>query len=311
MLENLAPAFLIAMAAGGLAYALLFPLLSGQKQLEERQKVIAGDIINGRSAKLKAAPQRSRRESVAQSLKEMEAREKARGNLTLEDKFRQAGFTIDRKTFYIYSAFTGLAGAMAANLLIGSLLVMPVAAIVTGVGLPNWYLSYKRKKRVTAFLNEFPNALDVIVRGLRSGLPLNDCVRIISNEAAEPVRTEFRLMMEAQAIGLSLADAIEDLYSRVPTPEANYFAIIVMIQQKTGGNLAESLSNMSKVVRDRRKLKGKIQALALKRRPPPASSPPCLSRSPASSTSPRPTTSSSCGPPRLASSRSSAARSGC
>ncbi len=259
MFETLAPALLIAAAVGGVAYALLFPLLSGQKQLETRQKLVARETAQLPKS---GGQTRSKRDAVAQSLKELEQREKAKGKLTLEDRFAQAGLAINRRTFYIYSALAGLVCAVLAQAAIGSVFALPVGAVIGGLGMPNWYLNFRRKRRVAKFLIEFPNALDVIVRGLRSGLPLNDCVRIISNEAAEPVKTEFRMMMEAQAVGISLGDAIEDIYRRIPAPEANYFGIIVTIQQKTGGNLAESLANMSKVVRERRKLKGKVQALS-------------------------------------------------
>lgn len=260
MLSTLAPAFLIAVAVGGLCYVLLLPILSGERKLAERQSHVARDVV-GRAQRSAAAP-RTKRDMVAQSLKEIEQREKARGKLTLEQKFAQAGLNINRRTFFIYSAIAGLGCVALAQLLIPSPILLPMAAIVGGLGLPNWFLAMRRKSRVNRFLIELPNALDVIVRGLKSGLPLNDCVRIISIEAAEPVRTEFRLMMEAQSVGLSLAEAIEDLYVRIPTPEANYFGIIIAIQQKTGGNLAESLANMSKVVRERRKLHGKIKALS-------------------------------------------------
>ncbi len=259
MLAQLAPILLIAAAAGGVAYALLFPLLSGQKRAEDRIKAYVPVTVQ----RVARAPQsRSKRDQVAQSLKEVEAREKARGKLTLEDRIMQAGLTIDRRTFYLYSGLSAAAFAFAGNLAMGGLIGPIVGALVGGLGAPGWWLAQLRKRRMAAFLNEFPNALDVITRGLKSGLPLNDCVRIISAEAAEPVRSEFKAMMDAQAIGLSLGEAIDELYRRIPLPEAGYFSIIIGIQAKAGGNLAESLGNMSKVVRERRKLKGKIKALS-------------------------------------------------
>jgi tight adherence protein B len=261
MIGELGPFFLIAAAAGGIAYALLYPLLTGEKRLEERKKAFAAGPEPTRA--VRAAPTaRTKREQVAQSLKEVEAREKARGKLTLEDKFSQAGLKIDRKKFYLFSLISAGAVGFIAMTAVGNPIASLPGMLVGGLGLPHWFLGFRRNRRIKAFLIEFPNALDVITRGLKSGLPLNDCVRIISTEAAEPVRSEFRAIMDAQALGISLGEAIEDLYRRIPVPEANYFAIIVTIQQKSGGNLAESLGNMSKVVRERRKLKGKIQALS-------------------------------------------------
>jgi tight adherence protein B len=199
---------------------------------------------------------------VAQSLKEVEQREKARGKLTLEDKILQSGLKIDRKKFYIFSLISAVVTAFGAMAAINHPLAMIPGIVVGGLGLPNWYLGFRKKRRIKAFLHEFPNALDVITRGLKSGLPLNDCVRIIASEAAEPVKSEFRAMMDAQSLGISLGEAIQELYRRIPVAEANYFGIIISIQQKSGGNLAESLANMSKVVRERKKLKGKVQALS-------------------------------------------------
>jgi tight adherence protein B len=130
------------------------------------------------------------------------------------------------------------------------------------VGLPRWVLSFLRKRRLKKFLNAFPDAVDVIVRGVKAGLPLGDCLRVIAHEAAEPVRTEFRLAIEAAAIGLSLGESVDRIPERVPVPEASFFAIVINIQQKAGGNLAEALTNLSRVLRDRKKLKGKVQAVS-------------------------------------------------
>ncbi len=264
MLATFAPIVLIAAAAAGVAYALLYPLLSGEKRAQERRMALAPVMrANERSARVAAVGQpRSKRDQVAQSLKELEQREKARGKLTLEDKILQSGLKIDRKKFYVFSAISGAGLAVLATYVINHPFAAVPGLVVGGFGLPNWYLGFRKTRRVKAFLNEFPNALDVITRGLKSGLPLNDCVRIIASEAAEPVKSEFRSMMDAQAVGLSLGEAIEDLYRRIPVPEANYFGIIITIQQKSGGNLAESLANMAKVVRERRKLKGKVQSLS-------------------------------------------------
>jgi tight adherence protein B len=136
------------------------------------------------------------------------------------------------------------------------------AAAVGGLGLPRWLLNFLRKRRFKKFLNVFPDAVDVIVRGVKAGLPLGDCLRVIAQESAEPVRTEFRLAVEATALGLSLGEASERIVERVPVPEASFFSIVINIQQKAGGNLSEALGNLSRVLRDRKKLKNKVQAVS-------------------------------------------------
>ena len=142
----------------------------------------------------------------------------------------------------------------------------PAIAAVMGFagafGVPRWLLIFLKKRRETKFLEGFPDAVDVIVRGVKAGLPLHDCIKMITSEAPEPIRTEFRLIMETQAIGMPLGEACAKLYERTPLPEANFFGIVVAIQQKSGGNLSEALANLSKVLRDRKKMKAKIQAMS-------------------------------------------------
>lgn len=145
----------------------------------------------------------------------------------------------------------------------GNWVVVLVGFLVGLFGLPRWYLSYLGKKRMLRFTNEFPNALDVIVRGIKSGLPLNDCLRIIAAEAQEPVKGEFRLIVEAQTLGMPLTEAAGKLFERMPCAEANFFGIVLAIQQKTGGNLAETLANLSRVIRERRKMRDKIKAVSM------------------------------------------------
>jgi tight adherence protein B len=108
-----------------------------------------------------------------------------------------------------------------------------------------------------------PNALDVVVRGIRSGLPLNDCIRMIASEAQEPLRSEFRTVVESQTLGLSLGEGLTKLYERVPVPETNFVAIVIGIQQQSGGNLSEAIGNLSKVLRERKKMRDKVNAMSM------------------------------------------------
>jgi tight adherence protein B len=143
-----------------------------------------------------------------------------------------------------------------------NLLVILAAVVVGGFGFPAWMLSFLRKRRLKKFVDEFPNAVDIIIRGVKAGMPLGDCLRVIAAEAAEPVRSEFRQIVEAQAMGYTTGEAVDRIVERVPIPEASFFAIVINIQQKAGGNLAEALGNLSGVLRDRKKMKTKIKAVS-------------------------------------------------
>jgi tight adherence protein B len=129
-----------------------------------------------------------------------------------------------------------------------------------GLLLPHLYVGLKRNQRLKRFSDEFPNAVDIIVRGVKSGLPLVDCLRIISLESQEPVRSEFKAILEDQTMGLPMEQAVQRLPERIPLSEANFFAIVIAMQSRTGGSLSEALGNLSKVLRERKKMQGKIKA---------------------------------------------------
>jgi tight adherence protein B len=259
---QIAAAVLAAISAGGVAYALFYPRLSGQARAEERRRGFASPVAT-RAKVDRDAQNQARRGQVVQSLKDIENREKARHQLTIEGRIQQAGLSWSRKQYWVISAVLGI--VLAAVLFVASRnwVMVPVGFLIGLLGLMRWYLAFLGKRRLLRFSNEFPNALDVIVRGIKSGLPLNDCLRIIANEAQEPVKTEFRLIVEAQTLGLSLTDATSKLFERMPCAEANFFGIVLAIQQKTGGNLAETFANLSRVIRERRKMRDKVQAVSM------------------------------------------------
>jgi tight adherence protein B len=252
--------FLAAVAAGCVAYVFLYPLLSGQARAEKRQKAFVRSSLERRVDRVVAGV--NRREQVAQSLKDIEARGKARNKVSLEQRIAQAGLRWTRNRFMIVSTLAGAVLALLLFVVTGNTAATGLGLFAGSLGLPRWILAYLKKRRINRFLEELPNAMDVIVRGVRAGLPLGDCLRIIANEAQEPVRSEFRTIIEAQTLGLPLGDSVGKLYERVPVAEANFFAIVIAIQQKSGGNLAEAIGNLSKVVRDRKKMKGKIVAMS-------------------------------------------------
>ncbi len=251
---------LAATATGGVLYVFVYPLLSGESKAEKRKATFIG-AASTRKAGDKQIDANARRKQIVDSLKEIETRNKKK-KVTLEARITQAGLTWTKKQFAIYSVIAGVVAAFLIFMMSKHWGIALAAALVGGLGLPRWFLNFAGRRRVRKFTDEFPEAIDIIVRGVKAGLPLGDCLRIIANEMRDPIKTEFRLVVESQAMGLSVGEAVERLVARLPTAETSFFAIVISIQQKAGGNLAEALANLSGVLRDRKKMKGKIQALA-------------------------------------------------
>jgi tight adherence protein B len=247
-------AIFVAVALGGLT----FVFMSGDSRAKKRQDALK----RGSEKSLVGIDRNARRKQVADSLKELEEKN-TRKKMSLQSKITQAGLSLTSQQFIIFSAVAGLGLGVLVFLFSHNPLMAGGVAVIGVFGLPNFALSFLRKRRIKKFINEFPNAIDVIVRGVRAGLPLGDCVRIVAGESAEPVRTEFRILVESQALGLTLAEAVERSVERMPITEMNFFAIVIAIQAKAGGNLSEALGNLSRVLRERKKMKGKIGAMSM------------------------------------------------
>ena len=257
-MQAIALFFLAAVAVGGVAWVFLYPILSGEKKAEQRM----ANVAKSEPVNVSRRQPKSRREAIEIALKEFEQRHKKSKSVPLAARISQAGLTWSKRQFFLISA--GIAVVMfLLGILTGAGLLVGAALAFTGAfGIPRWLLSYLKKRRESKFLNSFPDAIDIIVRGAKAGLPLLDCLKIICTESQEPVRSEFRTIVETQAVGLPLGEACGKLYEHMPLAEANFFGIVVTIQQKAGGNLSEALGNLSRVLRDRKKMKAKIQAMS-------------------------------------------------
>ncbi len=259
---------MVALAAGGLLLALLYPYFSGARQAQKRVKAVTTDERLPPRPGLRARlmgddPKDARRKQVQESLIQLEERERQRRNkLTLRVLLMQAGLETSPRVFYMFSlilgAFIGVASLVAGV----PWYVAIVAGIVGFLGLPRWLLKYIRQRRQQIFLNDFADAIDIMVRGLKSGLPVNDAMKIIASETPAPVGPEFLEIVEGQRIGITLDQGIDRLFERMPLAEVNFLAIVMSIQSKTGGNLSDALNNLSKVLRDRKKMKAKIRAMS-------------------------------------------------
>ena len=259
-LQALALAFLATTAVGGLAWVFLYPSLSGQNKAASRRASVAKPEPAARQAD---KSQRTRREQVEGTLKDLDARRLKEKKVPLSVRLTQAGLDWSTRKFMIASGVLGAVGFVTALLFGGGLLAAVGLAFAAGFGLPRWVLGFLKKRREKKFLKALPDAVDVIVRGIKAGLPLFESIKVVAADAPEPLKGEFMAIIETQAIGMPLGEACARLFDRMPVPEANFFGIVVAIQQKSGGNLSEALGNLSKVLRDRKKMAEKIQAMSM------------------------------------------------
>jgi len=258
-IQALALAFLATTTVGGISWVFLYPMLSGERKAEHRRSSVAKSEPAARNVDKN---QRSRREQVEGSLKELEARRQKEKKIPLSSRLTQAGLTWTTQKFMVASGVLAAFAFAIAMLAGGGLIAAVGLAFAAGFGLPRWALSYLKKRREKAFLKALPDAVDVIVRGIKAGLPLFESIKVVAADAPEPLKSEFLAIIETQAIGMPLGDACARLFDRMPVPEANFFGIVIAIQQKSGGNLSEALGNLSKVLRDRKKMAEKIQAMS-------------------------------------------------
>jgi tight adherence protein B len=259
-IQALAFAFLAAAAIGGLAWVFLYPMLSGETKAASRRASVARPEPAVRQAD---KSQRTRREQVEGSLKDLDARRLKEKKIPLSSRLTQAGLPWTPRKFMLVSGGLAVASFAVALLFGGGILAAIGLAFAAGLGLPRWGLSYLKTRREKKFLKGLPDAVDVIVRGIKAGLPLYDSLKVVAADAPEPLKGEFIAIIETQAIGMPLGEACARLFDRMPVPEANFFGIVISIQQKSGGNLSEALGNLSKVLRDRKKMAEKIQAMSM------------------------------------------------
>jgi len=267
------PSLLIAVLAfvaiGGAGFALTAS--TQPATATKRVKAVAGATKVDRRKQAADMAALKRRQTTQEALKELSASEKQsrKRRLSVKGLIAQAGLNISLPVFWIMSAVCGAVLAIAGLLIQTSMsasVPLPIGAAVgffVGMfGLPRWFLGFLVGGRQKKFSNQLADAIDVIVRGVKSGLPLNQCLRIIAAESPEPLRSEFQQLCDSQSMGVPLDQGLQRMYDHMPLPEVNFFSIVLIIQQKTGGNLSESLGNLSSVLRARKLMKEKVKALS-------------------------------------------------
>ena len=256
-------ASLVAIAAAALLFGIIYPAVDERARLQRRAATITGRGTQTAPRDKRSANElQKRKKIIADSLQEVENRAQKKLQPKLESRIIQAGLNLSPMTFMVGAVSIGLLSGLLFYILTDNTLIAIGVIITFSLGAPNWFLNFLRKRRIDKFVLNFPPTLETIVRGIRAGLPLNDCFNVIASEAQEPVRSEFRNLIESIAIGLTVGEAAERLSERIPIPETTFFSIVLAIQEKTGGNLGETLSNLATVLRDRKKLREKIKALS-------------------------------------------------
>jgi tight adherence protein B len=250
----------IAVATAGFA---LVPSMLGSSRAQKRIKALQGDIQANRRESNAARTRDSRRREIQATLKSQnELLEKRKKRVPLQDQIFQAGLKTKRNAFIRNQVILGVVLFVACFLLQVQLLYAIVFGVAGGYVLPRMYLGFRRKRYQDQFLDELPNAVEAIVRGVKAGLPLNDSMRVVAKEVKEPVRSEFQRVLDQQAVGKSMSEAVQILFDRVPLPEVNFFVVVITVQQQAGGNLSEALGNLSRVLRNRKKMKQKVKAMS-------------------------------------------------
>jgi len=253
------PMVLAGFLAVGLGAAAL--LLAGGDSRAKKRVATVARASRGTIAVSAQDERAARKKQIAKGLRDLEKANRKRR--TLQAKIEQAGLPVSRRQFVMASIALGLALGAAAWVQSRSLPLAAMVAVIGAGGLPRLLLERLRRRRIGKFIANFPNAIDIIVRGVKSGLPLGDTIRIAATESTEPVRSEFAKVVESLSLGLTLPEAIERMAQRIPVAETNFFSIVISIQGQAGGNLSEAIGNLSRVLRERKKMKGKIGAMSM------------------------------------------------
>ena len=250
-----------ALAVGGFVYAIATPYFNGEKKAGQR----IADLTTEKTDRSRYSPEQKRRKAVQDVLEELDSRQKENAKVSMRQRLLQAGFSISPIIFYLISGVSAIVLGGLTYMFVGesiALYATGAAIFAGGIGLPRWVVNFLSARRQRKFVGQLANAIDIIVRGVKTGLPLNDCIGIIAAESPAPLGQEFAKIVEEQRIGVTLAQGIERMYERMPLQEVSFLSIVISIQSAAGGNLAEALQNLSNVLRERKKLEGKVRAFS-------------------------------------------------
>ncbi|WP_323034274.1 type II secretion system F family protein [Pararhodobacter sp.] len=217
--------------------------------------------LHDQAAKVRPDLDQIRNTIMAERMKELAQAERARKSISLKQLIQQAGYKWTPRQYTIGSIVLGLLVFIVVLVMSGNLLVAIPAGAVAGYFLPRHYLRGSCDKRKSKFVSQLPDALDAIARSRRAGVPMSEAIKVIVRDGQEPLRSEFQILSEDQAIGATLPEAMERLAARIPVEEMQLLSLAVSIQNDEGGGIAKTLTTLSNTIRERAKLTGKIKAM--------------------------------------------------
>lgn len=248
-----------AMVALGGLYIGLMMLIRPKMLLRQRLRQIG--VIGDGAASEKAESRRQKR--IQEKVKQLGEKGRKKGSVeAISARLLEAGLDVSVPAYLVFSMIIAVIAPLIYLVLGFPVLGAIPVALVGGLLVPRLFLAYLAQRRQKKFTEKFADAIDLVVRGVRSGLPLNECFRVVAREFDAPLGDEFRLLVEGQNLGMTLDDLMAKGIERIPTSEYKFFAIVIQIQRQTGGNLADTLAGLSAVLRDRKKARDKAQAMA-------------------------------------------------
>jgi len=259
---------LLTLGGAGIILALAYVLFSEKTGSSDgsRVRALSGKTSVGSNllGKIKVEDQGSRRKQIEETLGKIEERQTAKKKKakTIESRILQANWSMKPQTFMMVSVGLAAVAGIVPFVLGMPPLACGALAFVLGFGLPRFILNSAIARRQKKFTSHFADAMDIIVRGVRTGLPLGDCLKIIAHESPDPLGAEFRRVVEGESLGIPIEVCLDQMYERMPISEVNFFSTVLNIQKTTGGNLGEALANLSNVLRGRKILREKIKALS-------------------------------------------------
>lgn len=264
---GLDPVMVLAGAAGVTVVLIFWAVVSAVESRKKRafaQRMARAQRQTVQSGSGGDQAQKLRREQISHSpfMDKLVGRYMPRPAL-LKQRLEQAGLNFSLGDYVLFSICIAVVFGVLGVLLFGlSVAVAVLVGLSAGFALPHLLVGFLIKRRLKLFTSEFPEAIDLIVRGLKSGLPVTGSFRTVSEEMRPPLATEFSVISDRIRVGQNMDEAMALSAERVPTPEFKFFVISLAVQRETGGNLAETLENLSDVLRKRRQMRQKIKAMS-------------------------------------------------